>query len=292
MRIEGTLKAALPAAVKRWLRARLTQFRSAWVRRYHSFGPDDLLAALRRLGVEPGDAVIAHSSFARFEGFRGGVSEAIRTLQAAVGEGGALLMPTLPFEGSAIDYVLSGRVTDISRTPSRMGFMTEIFRRLAGVQRSIHPTHPIAIWGRNATALCAGHHDTRSPCGHGSPFHKLFEANGKILLAGASIRAMTFFHYVEELLEAQMPFSPFTREWFEAKTIGADGTTYETRMRLFDRAISSRRDCELMIPRLLERGFWRQERLGRLDLVVLRAADVVATARAMASDGRFCYRSA
>jgi aminoglycoside N3'-acetyltransferase len=38
---------------------------------------------LRILAIRRGDTVLAHTSFARFEGFTGGVVEAIQTLQAA-----------------------------------------------------------------------------------------------------------------------------------------------------------------------------------------------------------------
>jgi aminoglycoside 3-N-acetyltransferase len=290
--IRATLHAALPVETKARVKFWLARFRAAWINSFYSFTPDDLLAALRRLGIEPGDVVIAHTSFGRFEGFRGGVAEAIRTLQGAVGAEGTLLMPTLPFDGTAVGYVNSGAVTDIVRTPSRMGFMTEVFRRLPGVTRSIHPTHPIAIWGKHAAAMAAGHEAATSPCGDGSPFRRLLDLNGKILLAGVSIRSMTFFHCVEELIEPQMPFSPFAAAWFEAKTKGPDGAIHVTRMRLFDPAVSARRDCELMIEPLKRRGFWHQTRVGRLDLVVLHASEVTATLRAMAAEGKFCYHDA
>jgi aminoglycoside 3-N-acetyltransferase len=284
------LGATLPVGVKARIKSWLSRAEAAYVRTFFSFTADDLLATLRRLGIERGDVLIAHTSFARFAGFRGGVADAIRTLQAAVGEKGALLIPTLPFEGAAIDYVKSGAVTDIAQTPSRMGFITEVFRRLPGVTRSVHPTHPIAIWGKDAVLIAAGHHAAASPCGTGTPFDQLLQRKGKILLAGVSIRSMTFFHRVEELLEADMPFSPFTATWFETTTKGPDGAIYATRMRLFDPKVSARRDCELMIEPLKRRGFWREARVGRLDLVVLHASEVVDTLRAMAASGEFCYR--
>jgi aminoglycoside 3-N-acetyltransferase len=273
------------ARVKSWL----ARWRAAYIRQFFSFTNDDLLAALRRLGIERDDVLIAHTSFAQFEGFQGGVADAIRTLQAAV-EDGTLLIPTLPFDGAAVDYIKSGTVTDIARTPSRMGFITEVFRRLPGVTRSIHPTHPIAIWGKDAAAVAAGHHAAATPCGVGTPFHQLLQRQGKILLAGVSIRTMTFYHCVEELLEPEMPFSPFTDTWYEASSKGPDGTVYATRMRLFDPGVSARRDPELMVEPLKRRGFWRQTRVGRLDLVVLHATEVVATVREMAAERKFCYR--
>jgi aminoglycoside 3-N-acetyltransferase len=259
------------------------------IRRLFPFDAEGLVNELRRLGIHAGDTVFAHTSFARFEGFTGGISEAIQALQAAVGEQGNLLLPTLPFSGSAYEYVRSGRLTDIARTPSRNGLLTEIFRRLPGVTRSIHPTHPVAVWGKHASKLVADHHKALTPCGKGSPFHRLLEADGKILLAGVDIRSMTFFHFVEEELEPEMPFTPFTAEWFDLETRGTDGQIYQTRTRLFDPLISSSRDVRLMIEPLRHAGFWREGKVGRLKLIVLSAAEILATLQSMSRNGRYCY---
>jgi len=289
MNIRGHVRSLLPQTSRVQVKSWRDQLDALYVRKFLSFTPDDLLATLRRLGIERGDAVMAHTSFAQFAGFQGGLSDVIKTLQAAVGEEGTLLIPTLPFDGAAIDYVKSGAITDIARTPSRMGFITEIFRRLPGVTRSIHPTHAIAIWGKDASTIAAGHHTAATPCGVGTPFHQLLERKGKVLLAGVSIRTMTFYHCVEELIEPDMPFSAFTTEWFETTTKGLDGTIYPSRMRLFDPAVSARRDPELMIGPLKRRGFWRSARLGRLELVVLHTTEVLATVREMGASGQFCY---
>jgi hypothetical protein len=80
------------------------------------------------------------------------------------------------------------------------------------------------------------------------------------LLAGVDVRSMTFFHYMEEVLEPSMPFSPFTTEWFDLQTRGADGQLYPTRTRLYDPVISSRRDVRLMVDPLRRAGFWKKER--------------------------------
>ncbi|MCC6585147.1 MAG: AAC(3) family N-acetyltransferase [Bryobacterales bacterium] len=279
------------AEIKAKLKAWRDQARTAYINRFHAFTPADLVAALQSLGVQPGDALIAHTSFAEFAGFQGGIGEAIRALQAAVTEQGTLLIPTLPFSGSALEYAKSGAITDVKRTPSRMGFITEIFRRGPGVIRSIHPTHPIAAWGAQAAELTADHHTAETPCGRNSPFHRLLEMNGKILLAGVDVRAMTFFHYLEEHLEPQMPFSPFTKEWFELQTRGVDGQLYSTRTRLYAPEFSAKRDVRLMIPVLRAANAWHEAKAGRLNLIVLSARDVVSTGELMARQGSYCYLS-
>ena len=281
----------LPVSIKTKLKTWRNHARSVMIRRFFAFGPEELVDTLRSLGIRTGDTVLAHTSFARFEGFTGGISEAIQALKTAVGEEGNLLLPTFPFAGSAHEYIQSRRLTDIARTPSQMGLLTEIFRRFPDVTRSIHPTHPVAAWGKRASELTADHYKALTPCGKGSPFYRLLEADGKILLAGVDIRSMTFFHYVEEQLEPEMPFSPFTSAWFELETRGTDGQNYQTRTRLFDSAISSRRDVRLMIEPLRQAGFWHEGMVGSLTLIVLSTAEILETLQSMSKNGRYCYVS-
>jgi len=263
----------------------------AWIERFHAFSENELLAALRRLGVMPGDVLMVHASYAQFAGFRGNVGTAIRTLQGAVTEDGALLMPTLPFSGSAIEFVSSVPVTDLRRIPSHMGLLSDLFRRMPNATRSIHPTHPVAGWGRRAVTLLSEHAAATSPCGVHSPYHKLLEADGKILLAGVSIAALTFYHCIEELLEEQLPVQPFTARTYELRTLDAQGVLHLTRTRLYDPTVSTRRFGDPMVEPLKRRGYWRETRVGRLSLVLLHAREVLETVENMARAGMFCYRS-
>jgi len=277
----------LKTAVRRWQAAT----RLAWIERFQAFSPDELLGAVRGLGVFPGDVLMVHSSYAGFAGFQGNVGDAIRTLQQAVTANGALLMPTMPFSGSALEYIASVPVTDLKRTPSHMGLLSDMFRRLPGVTRSTHPTHPVAGWGSRAAALLDEHAAATSPCGVHSPYHKLLQADGKILLAGVSIAALSFYHTVEELLEPQLPVRPFTEQTYELKTRDTQGTLHVTRTRLYDSTVSARRFGDPMVEPLKLRGCWHEARVGRLPLVLLRAREVLETVQSMARAGVFCYRT-
>lgn len=273
-------------ATGRRLRNRL---RTAYVDRFHAFTPADLLAALRGLGVQPGDVLCVHSAFERFVGFRGNVKDALEVLQGAVGKQGGVMMPTQPFNGTVIDYVRKHPVTDLARSPSRMGFMTEILRRTPGAERSISPTHPVALWGDAALRLLGNDWEAGTPCGRGTAYHRLLEGGGKILMLGTGLQPMTFYHCVEELIEPLMPFSPFTDEEFTLQTRDARGRLYTSRMRLYEPARSARRRMSVLAPELKARGFWREARVGRLELILLEPADVLEACRAMAGRGQFCY---
>jgi aminoglycoside 3-N-acetyltransferase len=263
--------------------------RTAYIKRFHTFTPTDLRAMLRSLGVQTGDILCIHSSFDRFLGFQGHFGDALQTLRDAVGPSGGILMPTQPFSGSAISYVRTHPVTDIARAPSLMGILTEILRRTPGAIRSIHPTHPVAAWGDKGVDLVGNDWQAATPCGRGTAYHRLLEADGKILLLGTGVQPMTFYHCVEELIEPLMPFSPFTAEAFTLQTKDGKGNLYASHMRLFEPVLSAKRRMSLLVPELKRRGCWRQARVGRLDSIVLRATDVLDACRSMANRGRFCY---
>ncbi|TMI73994.1 MAG: AAC(3) family N-acetyltransferase [Bacillati bacterium ANGP1] len=265
------------------------QARSAYVRRQHAFGPDAFLSALRKVGVSPGDVLMVHSSFDRFRGFTGKPIDVILALQEAVGGAGTLLMPTMPFSGLALEYIAQGEILDVRRTPSRMGLLTELFRRLPDVVRSVHPTHPVAAWGANAGAMVAGHHLAGTPCGTGTPFARLLDYRGKILLLGTGVAAITFFHAAEEILEPVMPFTPFTKETFSLRCRDKDGNIVVCQTRLWDPELARRRNPAKLVATMKQRGLWHEDRVGRLKFVLLHAQDVLDTLRLLAERGIYCY---
>ena len=282
----------LPVSVKSRLHQQYYGVRTAYFRYFHPYSADDLLSALRKLGVVEGDVVLAHSSLAAFVGFRGGAPEVIKVLEDAVGPSGTLIMPTLSFSGSAVAYARQGKIFDPKRSPSQVGLLTEVFRRSKGVARSLHPTHSVAVLGPDADYFVRDHHLAGTPCGAGTPFCRLWEKNGKVLLLGVGVSAVTFFHCVEELLEKELPFSPFTSELFTMKC-KVDGSIVETApMRLYDPGVSARRELSVLEDALRKRGAWRQGKLGNLQLIVLKAADILSATRDLANQGIYCYRKA
>jgi aminoglycoside 3-N-acetyltransferase len=274
---------------KRAIKGQLKRLRLRYSGWRHGFDADALMACLRRLGMREGDTVLVHSSFDRFAGFTGKPTDVVMALQRVVGPSGALLMPTLPFTGTAVHYVRSNPIFDVRRTPSRMGMLSELFRRMPGVVRSVHPTHSVAAWGKGAQRLIADHHRAATPCGVGTPYGRLIDEGGRVLFLGTGVESMTLFHAAEEILELQMPFSPFTRETYRLASRTTDGTLVQTETRLFDPAMSRRRNIAKLVPVLKQRGAWRQASLGTLDVILLSASDVMDALRAMAKEDRYCY---
>lgn len=280
----------LTPRLKQHLKTRYRQLRLEIIRQFQGFGTEELSALLVRLGVEPGRVVMVHCSWEKFEGFSGTPRDLIGLLQRAVGEKGTLLMPTLPFSGLALDWARSGQLFDVKRTPSQMGLVTELFRRSRGVIRSVHPTHPVAAWGALAETLTLDHHLCQTPCGRGSPYARMLDHNGINLLLGVDIRALTFFHAIEEIIRPLLPFDPFTQESFVMQSCDAKGRHLTTTTHLFDPDLSRRRDLRLIIPDLEARGYYKRDRLHRLEATVLGCLDVLEVLQSLAKNGRTCYR--
>ena len=288
-RARGSRLQALPKVLRRAARWTLNQLRSAATRALYSFDLADLERTLRALSLQAGDTVLVHSAYESFTGFTGAPSDIIKLLQRIVGPEGTLMVPTMAFSGTALDYARAGGVLNIRRTPSRMGLLSELIRRMPEVHRSLHPTHPIAIWGRDAEAIAAAHLSVHTPCGVGSPFDALYRAHGKQLYLGCGIEVSTFFHYIEERLEHRMPASPFTAETIAMTVCDASGRRHTVTNRLFDPSMSRRRNLSPLKQALVARREWRQVRVGRLQVAICGAEAMLGAAEALAAKGVFCY---
>src|SRR5262249_13025465 len=128
--------------------------------------------------------------------------------------------------------------------------------------------------------------------GRPSPYLGLLDCKGKVLFLGTSIRSMTLYHGLEELLEPGMPFSPFTKEVFELQTLNSDGRVFVTKKRLYDPRAQLRRSVEIMVPHLKSRGRWKESRVGLLPIILLEASHVWDTIRGLAKEDIYCYDSA
>ena len=144
--------------------------------------------------VKPGDTIILHSSYKKIGPVAGGPMAVVKALKEAVGLEGTLLLPV--FSSPTPD-----RVFKIKRTPSRVGLITEAFRRAEGVKRSMHPTHSVAAWGRRADEFLAGH-DKTSALGSDSPFHKAAQARATILMIGCGLTTCSLVHVAEAIVRA------------------------------------------------------------------------------------------
>lgn len=152
------------------------------------------------LGLQPGDTVLVHASF-KSVGIRD-PETILQSLTDVLWERGTLLMPALTYLQVPPD------VHDARTTPTCVGYLTEYFRTRPGTIRSLHPTHSVCAIGHQAERLLADHHKDNTPCGRFSPFNRVMEAGGKVLMLGCGLSPNTTLHAIEEYVAPPYLFGP------------------------------------------------------------------------------------
>ena len=169
---------------------------------------EQIIHAIRFLGVGAGDLMIVHSSFKSLGGVEGGPLTVAQALVDSVSPSGSVFVPTFNYGNDPYDPATA---------PSYDGIITEFVRKLPGAARSLHPTHSVAGIGPDAPALLRDH-DKAHAFGVGSPCWKLWQRDAWVLLLGVNNNANSVAHVAEELL--QMPYLDRRRT---ARVVTPDG---------------------------------------------------------------------
>jgi aminoglycoside N3'-acetyltransferase len=150
--------------------------------------------------VTRGRTVWVQSSWNEFFNVPLKPSEVIDLLRELIGPEGTLAMPAFPIDHDASKVFL------VDRAPVYTGLLCEVFRRVPGVQRSIHLTSSVCAVGPNADFLIRDHHRTMMTWGRESPFCRLMDVDARMIGLGATFNFMTPLHAVECLLHDEVPF--------------------------------------------------------------------------------------
>lgn len=143
---------------------------------------DEIKKGLKNLGLKKGNVVLVHSSLSSLGHVEGGAETVIKALLETVGKTGTVMMP----------YPL-GKAT-----------IAKFFSSMPGVYRSVHPTHSVSAIGAKARYLTKDHDKMPTACGKGTPFGKLVDLGGYILLIGVDQDRNTTFHTAEDY--ADLPY--------------------------------------------------------------------------------------
>ena len=214
-------KHGLTRAFRRWVTR--TRDRLLW-----SIDQQQIIEALRAIGIERGAVIVVHSALSQLGYVKGGAQGLIDALLEAVGPEGTVLMPSFPMTGSQREFLDSGVVFDVRSTPSRSGEVTEIFRRRPDVLRSLHPTNPVCGWGRYASEILRDHHRSLTAFGHETPYGRLAGRDDTfIVMLQTHIRS--FQHHFEERVGLPTLFMPQVRT---VPVIDETGNRREVQMRV------------------------------------------------------------
>ena len=193
---------------------------------------DALGAELRAIGLTAGDMVIVHAALRQIGSVLGGGDAVIGALLDAVGADGTIAAyadwdadyEDLLDEHGRVPMWWRAHVPPFDATWSRAirdnGIFPELLRTTRGAVASGNPGARVVAVGKRAAWL-TGDHPIDYGYGPGSPFAKLADGGGKVLMLGAPLDTMTLIHHAEHLadipkrvIRKEVPFAVEGRsEW-------------------------------------------------------------------------------
>jgi aminoglycoside 3-N-acetyltransferase len=207
-----TLSPVRRSAAKRHLARAERRVRPLRRRLYGAFSADDLRWELERRLPQDFEILMVHCSMNNLEPmYDDGVRDLLDALVELCRPDRTLVMPAFTF-GPGGD--LTGRYRqrpefDVARQPSEMGLLSEVFRRRAGVRRSLHPAASVCALGPLAEVLTEGHHRASTVFGAGTPFAAMAARRTAIVGIGTHYyRHLTQIHTAEDLLGPRFPLDP------------------------------------------------------------------------------------
>jgi aminoglycoside 3-N-acetyltransferase len=274
MSLKDKLRKLTPTFILEWNRQRKKRNRNAALtaqkKKGKSYSQADLEEDLRTAGLKEGDLVLVHSSLSRIGHLADGPKTFVDALINVIGERGTLAMPTSPNNVFQLNYIRNTPLFDVLNSPSKTGAITEYFRKLPDVMRSVHPTEPVSAIGPKADYLTKDHFGELTPYSEKSPFYRVSEQGGKILYVGVTLSmAGTNLHTLEDAVDFKYPV--YYAEDFAIDVVDAEGKKHRVKTKVHNPVYSKKRRCDDLIPYFEEKGVLRHYPIGQANTLVIDA---------------------
>ena len=145
---------------------------------------------LRICGVRPQDTAVVKCALGAQIAGQQVLLDELRAFFAP----GVLVMPT----GGDAATAVPGGIFDPVNTPSGEGELSELFRSLPDVVRSCHPVNSLAALGESSQWLMAGHELCPTSYSPASPWWKICQQSGKMILIGCGLESAGVIAAAEE----------------------------------------------------------------------------------------------
>ena len=231
---------------------------------------DNLISDFKKSGISPGDTVLIHASMSKIGYLENGPQTFVEAIIELVGKDGNVLMPTSPNAKLQLDYIRESSVFDVVNSPSKLGIISEFFRRINGVKRSLNATEPVCALGKNANYLTKGHFGAITPYDSNSPFARITEFDGKILYIGVTLdNAGTNLHTLEDAIDVGLPI--YHSELFEVEIKDENGKKHSVKTKVHNPEWSKKRKCDELLPLFKKRGVYTDSSIGNAKTLVFDA---------------------
>lgn len=231
---------------------------------------DRLISDFQKAGIYKGSVVMVHSSLSKIGMVEGGAKTVIDALLNVIGDSGTLLMPSFPAPGKNYDYLEKNKTFDALLTVSRMGIITEYFRHLPGVKRSLHPTDPVSALGPLADYFIEGHLNQLTPYNQNSPFYRITEKKGTILMLGTTLNgACTSLHLLEDAVD--FPYPVYADKIFDVDIKDEFGKIHHVKTKVHNPAYSVKRNADVLKKMFIDAGVLKEVKIGQADSLLIDA---------------------
>lgn len=144
-----------------------------------------------------------------------------------IGSESTLLVPTFNFVFSNEGHY------DIRNSESHVGALGNAALHRTDFQRTFHPMHSFAVWGKDQEKLCSMHNE--NSFGEDSPFAYMKDNGVRQVMLGTDYkRSMTFVHYVEYMEKVPYRFI----KYFTGSYMDTAGQTQEITIPYYARDLS------------------------------------------------------
>ena len=237
---------------------------------------DDMLTQLKTIGINEGDVVLVHSALSKIGYVSGGAQSVVEALLEAVGETGHVLMPNSPNNGRQLDYIRQLECFDVLNSPSKLGAISEYFRKLPQAKRSIHPTEPVSCIGPDSAYFVDAHMGQLTPYNEYSPFYRVAKRSGKILMIGVTLdNAGTNLHCLEDAVAFQYPV--YYDQIFTVNVKDENGVIHKVQTKVHNPEWSSKRKCDELLPLFEKEGVLTYHKLGEAKVLLFDAQKMLTT---------------
>lgn len=227
----------------------------------------DLVRDIRNCGVTPGSILALHSSMKSIGLVDGGPNSVIDAFLQVLGPGGTLMVPTFTYGPTH-----EGRPFDPHSSASVTGLLTETMRNRPDAVRSFAPVHSIAAAGAKAAQLTRDHLATTT-LGRYSPFHRLAEWGGFVMLLGCLHTSNSTIHVAESLAEVPFLYRSFPEGSDRTRAVcQPDGRVKRIELTEFTGCSKGYGKAE---PFLRDAGVVRDGRIGAAPAQLMKAADIL-----------------
>ena len=177
----------------------------------------DILRFLEEMGIAHDDTVTIHAALRKVGPIEDGADGLIDALTEYLSEG-LLLVPTHTWAvvNKANPYF------DVRSTVPNIGTLARVAAQRRDAVRSLHPTHSMAAFGRNARAYIEGEEKSGTPAPMGGALSRLYDVGGKVILLGVGHERNTYLHAVDERVDVK---NRLAEEGFDVTITDWDGNT-------------------------------------------------------------------